>query len=39
MLTQSDIFTRTNDLYETLMDFFRYCNVIEPPIIQRGLFI
>lgn len=35
----SDIFTRTNDLYETLMDFFRYCNVIEPPIIQRGLFI
>lgn len=35
----SDIFTRTNGLYETLMDFFRYCNVIEPPIIQRGLFI
>ncbi len=35
----SDIFNRTNDLYETLMDFFHYCNVIEPPIIQRGLFI
>lgn len=35
----SDTFNRTNDLYETLMDFFRYCNVIEPPIIQKGLFI
>lgn len=35
----SDIFSRTNDLYDTLMDFFRYCNVIEPPNIQRGLFI
>lgn len=35
----SSIFNKTNDLYETLTDFFRYCNVIEPPIIQRGLFI
>lgn len=35
----SNTFNRTNDLYETLMDFFNYCHVIKPPIIQRGLFI
>jgi len=31
-------FLNTKDLYQTLEDFFRYCNIIEPPIIQRGLF-
>jgi len=31
-------FPNTKDLYKTLEDFFRYCNIIEPPIIQRGLF-
>ncbi|MFZ5632712.1 MAG: DUF6978 family protein [Bacillota bacterium] len=34
-----DSFSRTNDLYETLYEFFSYCNIIEPPIVQRGLFI
>ena len=32
-------FSRTNDLGGTLDDFFRYCNIVEPPIIQRGLSI
>lgn len=35
----SDKFPKTDDLYATLYDFFRYCNIIKPPIIQRGLFI
>lgn len=34
-----DKFPDTSDLYVTLEDFFRYCNIIEPPVIQRGLFI
>jgi len=34
-----DKFPNTKDLCATLDDFFRYCNIIEPPIIQRGLFI
>lgn len=33
----ADIFPRTHDLYDTLFDFFRYCNIVEPPIIQKGL--
>ena len=37
--TPTDKFPHTNDLYRTLEDFFRYCNVIEPPVIQRELFI
>jgi hypothetical protein len=32
-------FPNTTDLYKTLADFFRYCNITEPPVIQRGLFI
>jgi len=32
-------FPQTNDVYLTLYDFFRYCKIIEPPNIQRGLFI
>ncbi len=34
----NDKFPRTNDLYSTLQDFFRFCNIIEPPVVQRGLF-
>jgi hypothetical protein len=34
-----DKFHNIKDLCATLDDFFRYCNIIEPPIIQRGLFI
>lgn len=37
--TPSGKFPNTSDLYTTLEDFFRYCNIVELPIIQRGLFI
>jgi len=35
----SNKFSTINNLYITLKDFFRYCNIVKPPIIQRGLFI
>jgi hypothetical protein len=28
----------TDDLWTTLDDFMRYCNIVEPPKIERGLF-
>jgi len=31
-------FTNQNDIFESLNDFFSYCNVVEPPIVQKGLF-
>ena len=31
-------FSKNDDLYATLDDFFRYCKVVEPPIVERGLF-
>ncbi|MBT9151712.1 MAG: hypothetical protein DDT40_01908 [candidate division WS2 bacterium] len=34
----SDKFPITEDIGVTLDDFFRYCNVIEPPLVQRSLF-
>jgi len=34
----SEKFPRTEDIYATLDDFFRYCNVIELPLVQRSLF-
>ena len=34
----NDKFSNTNDLYLTMEDFFCFCNVIEPPIIERSLF-
>ncbi len=37
--TPSNKFPKTGNLYKTLDDFFRYCNIVKPPIIQRGLFI
>ena len=33
-----DLFRNTSDLWITLYDFFRYCNVTQPPRIERGLF-
>lgn len=33
-----DKFPNIADLWQTLQDFMRYCNVIEPPFIERGLF-
>ncbi|MBU4304079.1 MAG: hypothetical protein KJ893_00410 [Candidatus Omnitrophica bacterium] len=34
-----DKFPNTGDLWQLLEDFMRYCNVAEPPNIERGLFI
>ena len=34
----SEKFPRTEDICATLDDFFRYCNVIELPSVQRSLF-
>lgn len=34
----ADRFPSTSDLWETLQDFQRYCNVTQPPLIDRGLF-
>ncbi len=31
-------FTESRDPWRMLDDFMRFCNVIEPPIIRRGLF-
>ena len=31
-------FRAVDDLWTTLDDFFRYCNVTQPPLIPRGLF-
>ncbi len=33
-----EIFPDINDLLQTLDDFMLYCNITQPPIIQRGLF-
>lgn len=32
------IFTNPMDAWLTLTEFMRYCNIAEPPNIQRGLF-
>ncbi|MEN6425047.1 MAG: hypothetical protein ABFE13_06780 [Phycisphaerales bacterium] len=33
-----DQFNRISDLYGTLEDFMRFCNITQPPRINRGLF-
>lgn len=35
----SGIFTNHADHWQTLHEFMRYCNIIEPPNIEKGLFI
>lgn len=35
----SDRFANLDDPWRTLEDFMRFCNVVEPPVIVRGLFI
>jgi len=32
-------FSDTSDLWRLLEDFMRFCNIIEPPLIQKGVFI
>ena len=34
-----EFFGRISDIFGTLEDFMRYCNVTKPPKIQRGLFV
>jgi len=34
----ADHFPNMSDLWQTLNDFMGFCNIIEPPIIERGLF-
>lgn len=34
----ADRFHATTDLWTTLEDFMRYCNITRPPHIERGLF-
>ncbi len=31
-------FQNLSDLWQTLQDFMTFCNIVEPPLIQRGLF-
>lgn len=33
-----DRFPRLNDLWGTLDDFMQFCNITQPPVIERGLF-
>ena len=33
-----DRFADPNDLWRVLEDFMSFCNIVEPPIIRRGLF-
>lgn len=32
-------FPDPSDLWRTLQDFMRYCNITQPPIIKKGLFV
>ena len=34
----SEHFTAIDDPYKTLEEFMSYCNITEPPKIQRGMF-
>ena len=33
-----DLYPNLPDRWLTLQDFMRYCNIVTPPLIQRGLF-
>jgi hypothetical protein len=33
-----DKFPRINDAWNTLLDFYRYCNIVQPPNIIQGIF-
>ena len=34
----SDRFADLNDAWQTLADLMRFCNIVDPPIVRRGLF-
>jgi hypothetical protein len=33
-----DYFKNTKDMWQTLQEFMVYCNIVQPPKIQKGLF-
>jgi hypothetical protein len=39
MSVPANDFPRMSDLSQTLNDFMRFCNIVQPPFIQRGLFV
>jgi hypothetical protein len=39
MPAPTSAFPNTNDLWQTLTDFMQYCNIVEPPLLERGLFV
>jgi hypothetical protein len=34
----ADKFPHMGDLWQTLQDFMKFCNVVDPPAINQGLF-
>ena len=38
MPVPTEHFPNLDDLWQTLSDFMTYCNIVEPPTINRGLF-
>lgn len=38
MPVPADRFHDVSDVWATLVDFLRYCNITQPPYIERGLF-
>lgn len=38
MPVPADRFTATGDVWQTLEEFMRFCNITQPPHIDRGLF-
>ena len=38
MPISSSEFTDTSDLWKTLHEFMTYCNITQPPVLQRSLF-
>jgi hypothetical protein len=38
MPVPANAFSDTGDLWQTLQDFMRYCNITDPPFIEKGLF-
>ena len=34
----TDRFADLDDPWRTLEDFMQFCNIVEPPVIRRGLF-
>jgi hypothetical protein len=38
VVVPGDHFADLGDVWRTLDDFMRYCHVVEPPVVRRGLF-